>query len=117
MLKWVKLRSGVPFSYEGKVAPANSTPLDGDELVAAINSVSQIGAAAIVDQDPSKPLEVDDVPHGTIREITQWVARQVDQTAAAVLALEAENAKASPRPKLVTSLEAIAHPEEPTTGD
>ena len=55
-------------------------------------------------EDAPVVVEEETVPEGTVKEILAWVGDNKDR---AILALEAENAKESPRKGLVSSLEEL----------
>lgn len=113
--KWCKLRSGTLFAFT-KTAPiggvrcnADGSPLS-DDAVQAVDGVSQVATAALVDQEPAQPAQVGDVPTGPTLAIVEWVG---DDPQRAALALQVEGERTRQRSGVIS---ALAHFAEATQG-
>ena len=79
-----------------KIASILDKPVEVTEELVEMQEVEKEDAPVVVEEET--------VPEGTVKEILAWVGDNKDR---AILALEAENAKESPRKGLVSSLEEL----------
>ena len=79
-----------------KIASILDKPVDVTEELVEMQEVEKEDAPVVVEEET--------VPEGTVKEILAWVGDNKDR---AIFALEAENAKESPRKGLVSSLEEL----------
>ncbi len=81
-----------------RIASILDKPVEVTEELVEMQEVEKEDAPVVVVE------EEETVPEGTVKEILAWVGDNKDR---AILALEAENAKESPRKGLVSSLEEL----------
>lgn len=79
-----------------RIASILDKPVEVTEELVEMQEVEKEDAPVVVEEET--------VPEGTVKEILAWVGDNKDR---AILALEAENAKESPRKGLVSSLEEL----------
>lgn len=79
-----------------RIASILDKPVEVTEELVEMQEVEKEDAPVVVEEEL--------VPEGTVKEILAWVGDNKDR---AILALEAENAKESPRKGLVSSLEEL----------
>ena len=79
-----------------RIASILDKPVEIKEELVEMQEVEKEDAPVVVEEDT--------VPEGTVKEILAWVGDNKDR---AILALEAENVKESPRKGLVSSLEEL----------
>lgn len=80
-----------------RIASILDKPVEVTEELVEMQEVEKEDAPVVVEEEET-------VPEGTVKEILAWVGDNKDR---AILALEAENAKESPRKGLVSSLEEL----------
>ncbi len=81
-----------------RIASILDKPVEVTEELVEMQEVEKEDAPVVVEE------EEETVPEGTVKEILAWVGDNKDRV---ILALEAENAKESPRKGLVSSLEEL----------
>ncbi len=82
-----------------RIASILDKPVEVTEELVEMQEVEKEDAPVVVEEE-----EEETVPEGTVKEILAWVGDNKDRV---ILALEAENAKESPRKGLVSSLEEL----------